>query len=186
MRLRQRDGAFDHAFQFAHVSRPFVDHQRLHRIARQPIRLSAGRSLQDGLDQVRNVVPPGTQRRHGNLDRVQAIEQVAAELAASAQRLERTIGGHHDPDVHAATAVAADAFHGRVLDHPQQLGLRRRGQVRDFVEEQRAAVGLFELAPPAAHTGRRPFLDPEQLRLEQRLDNRGAVQRHEWPVGSDR
>ena len=49
-------------------------------------------------------------------------------------------------------------------------------QVRDFVEEQRAAVGLLELAAPAADAGRRPFLDPEQLRLEQRFDDRRAVE----------
>ena len=184
MRVRQRDGAFDHPLQFAHVAGPLVDHQRLHRIARQPIRLAVGRPLQDGLDQVRDVVAAGTQGRHGNLDGVQAIEQVPAELAASAQRLERPVGRHHDPDVDAAAAVAADALHRRVLDHPQQLGLRRRREVGDFVEEQRAAVGLLELAAPATHTGGRPLLDPEQLRLEQRLDDRRAVERHEWPVGA--
>jgi len=33
-----------------------------------------------------------------------------------------------------------------------------------------------------AHAGRRPVLDAEQFGLEQRLDERGAVDRHEGPA----
>ena len=54
-------------------------------------------------------------------------------------------------------------------------------QVGDLVEEQRAAVGVLELAAPAPHAGGGAVLDAEQLGLEQRLDERGAVDRHERP-----
>ncbi len=62
-----------------------------------------------------------------------------------------------------------------ILNRPQQLRLRRRRQVRHFVEKQRSLVRVLELAAPPADAGRRPLLDPEQLRLEQRLDDGGAV-----------
>jgi hypothetical protein len=52
-------------------------------------------------------------------------------------------------------------------------------EVRDFVQEQRAALRRFEFSPAAADTRRRPLFDAEQLRLEQRLDERRAVDRDE-------
>ena len=76
----------------------------------------------------------------------------------------------------------ADPLDRQVLDRAQQLGLRRRRQVRDLVQEQRALVRVLELAAPAAHTGRGAILDAEQLRLEQGLDDRGAVHRDERPL----
>jgi hypothetical protein len=36
-------------------------------------------------------------------------------------------------------------------------------------------VGVLELSAPPADAGRRPFLDAEQLRFEQRFDDGGAV-----------
>ena len=70
---------------------------------------------------------------------------------------------------------AADAFDREILNRAQQLGLRGERQVGHFVEEQRAAVGVLELAAAAAHAGGRALLDAEELRFEQRLDQRRAV-----------
>jgi hypothetical protein len=58
--------------------------------------------------------------------------------------------------------------------------LRRRRQVGHFIEKERTLVRVLELAPASANAGRRPILNPEQLRLEQRFDNGRAVHRHEW------
>ena len=44
--------------------------------------------------------------------------------------------------------LAADPLELAVLQHAQQLGLRRLVQVADFVEEDGAAVGQLELAAP--------------------------------------
>ncbi len=79
-------------------------------------------------------------------------------------------------------AVAADPFDRQVLKRPQQLRLRGERQVGDFVEKQRAAVGALELAAASAHAGRRAVLDAEELGLEQRLDDRRAIDRHERPA----
>ena len=72
--------------------------------------------------------------------------------------------------------MAADALDSEVLNRPQQLGLGRKRQIADFVEKQRAASGVLELALTAAHAGRRPILDAEQLGFEKRLHQRCAVQ----------
>ena len=71
--------------------------------------------------------------------------------------------------------MTADALDRQVLNGAQQLGLRGQRQVGHLVEEQRAAVGVLELPAAAANAGRGALLDAEQLGLEQRLDERGAV-----------
>src|SRR4051794_2524020 len=78
--------------------------------------------------------------------------------------------------------VAADPLDREILDRAQQLGLRGDGEVRHFVEKQGAAFRGFELPAPAADAGRGPVLDAEQLRLEQCLDQRRAIDRHERTV----
>ena len=95
------------------------------------------------------------------------------------QPRQRTVGGHDDPGVDATGAGAADALDGQVLDGAQQLRLRRGREVRHLVEEQRAFMGVLELAAPAAHARRRALFDAEQLCLEQCLDDRRTVDRDE-------
>ena len=73
---------------------------------------------------------------------------------------------------------AAEALEAALLQHAQQLGLPHRRHVGDFVEEQRAAVG--ELDAPglgAGGAGEGALLVAEHLRLEQRVGQRGAVER---------
>ena len=41
---------------------------------------------------------------------------------------------------------AAQALHLALLQHAQQLGLQRQRHLGDFIQQQRAALGLFELA----------------------------------------
>ena len=78
--------------------------------------------------------------------------------------------------------MSADALHNQVLNRTQQLRLCRQREVRHFVEKQRAAVGVLELAAAAAHTGGRALLDAEELSLEQCLDQRRAIDRDERTV----
>ena len=63
-----------------------------------------------------------------------------------------------------------------LLQHAQHLGLRLGAHVADFVEEDRAAVGLLELADLLlGRAGERALFVAEQLRLDQLLGNRRAV-----------
>ena len=63
-----------------------------------------------------------------------------------------------------------------LLQRAQQLGLQAHVHFGDFVEQQRAAVGLLELADAARHrAGEGALLVAEQLRFQQRLGNGRAV-----------
>ena len=115
------------------------------------------------------------QRRHSNIDSAQPVIQVRSEQAALGQCRQRPIGRRHDACVDALGAAAADALDHQVLDRAEQLRLRSHRQLGHLVEKQRAAVGMLELASPASHAGRRPLFDAKQLGLDQRLDERGAI-----------
>ena len=67
-----------------------------------------------------------------------------------------------------------------LLEHAQHLGLRLQAHVADFVEEDRAAVGLLELADLLlGGAGERALLVAEQLGLDQLVGDRRAVDLHE-------
>ena len=74
----------------------------------------------------------------------------------------------------------ADPLELALLQHAQQLHLQRGAHRPDFVEEQRAAVGLLEPSLPVADRAReRAAHVTEELGFEQRLGNRAAVDRDE-------
>ena len=92
------------------------------------------------------------------------------------------VGGRDEPHVDAERAGAAEPFELVLLEHAQDLGLRAGAHVADFVQEQRAAVGLLEAANPLlVGAGERAFLVPEELRFEEVLLERRAVHLHEVP-----
>ena len=82
-------------------------------------------------------------------------------------------------------ARAADALELALLEDAQELGLHQRAHLADLVEEQGAARGLLE----AADLGRRragegSLLVTEELRFEELLGQRRAVDRHERLAGA--
>ena len=111
--------------------------------------------------QLGDVVLPLPERGHEDVDAAQPVVQVGAEQLPLDQPPQAAIGGGDDPDVDALRTLTAHALDGEVLNRPEQLGLRREGQVRDLVEEQGAAIGRFELAPASADAGGRALLDAE-------------------------
>src|SRR5438045_4901040 len=110
-----------------------------------------------------------------DLDAPKAVDEYGSKQTARNELGQRAVGRRDDPRIEAARAMSANTLDRHLLDRPQQLRLRGERQVRDLVQEQRAALGMLELSEPPAHTGCRPFLDAEQLGLEQRLDERRAV-----------
>ena len=81
-----------------------------------------------------------------------------------------------DADVDLDRLLAADALEPALLEHAQELGLQAERQLADLVEEQRAAVGHLEAAGLLfGRAGERALLVAEQLALDQRLGERGAV-----------
>ena len=70
------------------------------------------------------------------------------------------------------------------FENPQQLGLAFERQLADFVEKQRAQVGLLEEADVVAvGAGERAGLVAEELALHEVGRDRGAVDRDHRPIG---
>ena len=79
--------------------------------------------------------------------------------------------------------MRADRLDLARLEESQEQRLHPQAHLADFVEEQRAAVGHLQLAALVAVGAGEAALDvAEQLRLEQRLGEAGAVDRDERPA----
>ncbi len=92
------------------------------------------------------------------------------------RRLGIDVGRADQPEVHLDEAIAADRPVLALLQHAQQLGLQQQRHLADLVEHQRAAGGQLEQADlVAGRAGERALLVAEQLRLDQLLRQRRAV-----------
>src|SRR6266516_2654371 len=79
--------------------------------------------------------------------------------------------------------TAADALDLALLKNPQQRDLRLRGELADFLQEDRAAIRGLEAAEAALQRARkRALLVPEQLGRDERRRNGRAVHADECPA----
>src|SRR4051812_29151551 len=93
--------------------------------------------------------------------------------------------GSDDAHVDLDRMRIADALELALLQHAQELRLQRRAHRSNFVEEERALVRLFETALARADgAGECAANVAEQLRFEERLGDRAAVDRHESIVAA--
>jgi hypothetical protein len=137
------------------------------------------------IEQVADVFAARAQRRQFDADHVEAVEQVLAELAALHAVLEILVRGRDDAHVDLDRRLATDAVELALGEHAQQSRLQRRRHVADFVEEQRAAIGLFEAAAPQlVRACERALLVAEQLGFEQLGRDRRCVECDEWLGGA--
>ena len=148
--------------------------------------LAATNLLEEVRDQLRDVLAALAQRRHRDLDHVQPVIEVFAERALRDHVAQVAVRGADDADVDVAgAAVGADALDFAGLEEAQQQALHAQRHLADFVEEHRAHVRRLELAGLVAIGAGEAALDvAEQLRLEQRLGQAGAVDRRERHVGA--
>src|SRR3546814_7273504 len=101
-------------------------------------------------------------------------------LPGAAQFVQVGLGGGNDPAIHGHALVRTQAFEGAFLQHPQQLDLQGQGHAFHFIEEQRAAVGVLDLAdPPFASAGKSVGLVAENLAFEEVFRQAAAVERSE-------
>src|SRR5207249_7322499 len=129
----EHDHRFDEVAQLAHVAGPVGVHQDLERLRGDAVELAVvgGRELRDEAPhQERDVRPPLAQRRQIDVEDVEAVEEVVPEAAQGDLLLQGLVGRGDDAHVHLDRLRAADAEEGTVLEHTQQLHLRRRGQDR--------------------------------------------------------
>ena len=126
---------------------------------------------------------PVAQRRHLQLDHVEAIVKILAEALFLDQLLEMLIGRGNDARIDFDRLRTADALERPLLQKAQQLRLHHRRQIANLVEQDRAALGRFEAAGLVLDgAGERTAHVPEEFALEQMLAQRRARDLHERAV----
>ena len=132
----------------------------------------------------RDVLPALAQGRQRHRDDVQAIEEVLPEGPLVDHPLQIAVGGGDQPDVRLDRARGADPLELPLLQDAQQQSLERQRNLAHLVEEQGAPLGRLDLADLAFDRSREsPSLVAEERALEERLGERGAVDRHERLAG---
>ena len=133
--------------------------------------------------QYRNVFATLAQRRQPDRQDVQPVEEIFAELAfrdhaLAGSRFDTGDDAHIHRDRGCRRRVRR-----RAPEHAKQLHLHGRRHVVDIVEEDRAAMRHLEAARAILdRAGERSALVAEELRLDERLGQDRAADRHERPA----
>ena len=113
------------------------------------------------------------------MDRIDPIIQVLAETSFPHQLFQVHVGRADEPDIHRNRLAATDPHHAAVLDGSQEFRLQMQRDVADFVQEERPAVGLLELAHMVRmRIGERALHMTEEFALEQGFRNGAGIDRH--------
>ena len=133
-----------------------------------------------------DVVLALAQRRDPEVDDVEAVVEVFAELALRDQVLQVPVGGGDDAHVHAAAAPLRSHFLQLAgLEEAEQQPLHAQRHLADFVQEHRAAVSGLELAGlVAVGAGEAALHVAEELGLEECLGEACTVDRDERLLGA--
>jgi hypothetical protein len=171
--------------ELAHVAGPAVRRQALERGRRQRRRRQAeppGDAGEQRVAERRQVRQPLAQRRQPHARHVQAEVEIGAEAPHRHLAAEIPTRGGDNPRRHAERRPAPDPLERTLLEDTQQRRLEGGLQLAHLVEEDGAAAGALE-APGAARQRTREgaALVAEQLALEQRARQRGAVGVDERP-----
>src|SRR5271168_59706 len=148
-------------------------------------RASAG--LHGAARQRQNVAATLAQRRQFERHHIEPVVKIGPEARGAHLLGQIAVGGGDEAHVETEGAGAAQALHLALLQNPQDLCLQPEIHFRDFVEQQSAALRLFELAGVGSESaGERPLLVAEKTGLEHVFRDRGAIDRHERLIGARR
>ncbi len=156
--------------------------ERLGTEARRLDPLAGAEELGEVPHQKRNVLAPIAQRRQLDLDALEPVVEIVAKATLGHQRLQIAVRGGHQPHVDRNRGLSADAEDLSLLQGTQELHLNGLAEIADLVEKEGAGGGELELAAARFDAGRDSPFDAEQLALEQRLGDGGAVDRHQRPA----
>src|SRR5829696_1893557 len=145
---------------------------------RAPLRARGRRDL--GADKLAQIVGPIAQRGDADRDAADAIEEIVTEPRRAHHLVQRQVRRGDHAHVRGLQRLGAEPLELAVFDGAQDLGLRGEAHVRDLVDEEGAAVRELELALHALRgAGEGTALVAEQLAVEQRVAERGGVERDE-------
>src|SRR5213592_2185116 len=182
----QHDRPLDDVFELANVAGPVIvlEHdERIGRHRRHALAELARELLDEVSDEEGNVLAPIPKGRQVDRDDVESIKEVLAEQPVGHRLAEVTVGRGDESHVDLDVPGVAHATNLALLDGPQELYLDGRRDLRDLVEEQRAAFGRREQSLGVGHrAGEGAFEVAEQLRLHESFRDRAAVHGHEGAV----
>lgn len=124
------------------------------------------------------------QGRHGDAHHGQTVEEVAAQQALVHGPQGMLVEDADDAHVDGDLRMGAQTAHALFLDDAQQFGLQAQGHGVELVEEQGAAVGLFEQAGLVRGVGVGALDRTEQDAFQQVFRDGGAVDRDERMPGA--
>ncbi len=131
--------------EFAHISGPVIEHERLHRAVGKLFRLfRTGFFLEKIIDKKRNIFPVVSQRGNTDCDHIQTIEKIVAETSGARFLLQVFVCRGENTNVGAQLVCPADSAEITGLKKPQKFRLDDGADIADFIEEQRAAVRDFD------------------------------------------
>src|SRR5208282_5871092 len=145
----KHNGALDDVLELAHIARPIVVHQELHRGVRETSRrlvVFAAELVEKALDELRDIFLALAEGRQLQRNDVEAVIQVLAETAFANQLHQIFVGGGKNANVDLDRIGAAEAHEFALLNDAEQLSLRFRADRGDFVEEDRPLVRYLEKA----------------------------------------
>ena len=179
-------GALERIAQFAHISRPGVVVELVEyglADCRHFAAMLLAHFRKQKLNQGRNVFLVFPQRRHVNIEDIEAVVEIAAQFASRHGLVGNLIRGREHADIDRSLHFASQAAQFAILQNAQQLGLRSDRHLADLIEQERSAFGQLKAAcPPFQRARECAFLVAEDLALHQGFGDGGAVDGDEWPI----
>src|ERR1700722_15714964 len=140
-------GSLDNVLQFTNVTRPRIRLKQFQTLFVYPadgLSCFSRKTVDEVLDQHRNVFPSFPQRRHLDRKNVKPVKEVAPKCASSDSRLQVTIRGSNHPNVSANGSSSTDTLKLVLLQNTQQSDLGPGRKFSDFIEENCASFGQLK------------------------------------------
>ncbi len=154
--------------------------QTIHRLRCEPpdrLAVFLRETDQKILGQKRNVLDPLPKRRDVERDDVEPVEEVFAEAPGCNLPEQVPVRRGDEPHIDPDHLLAADAGDLPFLEDAEELHLHPERHLAHLVQKEASPVGLAELSllPPVG-PGEGPLLVAEELRFQQGLGDRRAVE----------
>src|SRR5262249_46900563 len=143
------DSAIDHVAKLSHIARPMIFAKpAAGSISETQIwsAMQAAEVIEEEIREGIDVVAAITEWRQGQLGKAEAGIQVFAKAFVADVLLQVLIRGGDDADIDADFLRRPDRQERMAFENAEQLGLTRRGEFADFIQEERAQIGLLEEA----------------------------------------
>ena len=173
------DAVLDGGTQLADVAGPVVIHHRRQGVFAEwlvAFAIGLGEFLEEVIRQHGDVALTCAQRGKLDGDHAQTPVEILTEFAFFNHLGEVAVCSGDDADVDRDRFAAADALDGLLAEGAQQFHLSAGVDLADFIEEERAAIGLLKAADAALlSTGEGAFLVAEEFAFEDLRGKRRAM-----------